>query len=245
MLNMLRNGCLVKIVKHFDVASCWLWLAGALVCSSWSAGQTLAAEASLTPGQLRCEYLVNPPGIDETRPRLSWVVESGQRGQRQTAYQILVASDEARLRKDQGDLWDTGKVASDKRAVSSMAARRLASQPALLLEGQSVGQGPARRQPGATGDVGHGVAASRAIGRRNTSASGTQRRCTGLRSRCSCRRHGSIGRSLPPAKPVCRATIYATALGIYELHLNGQRVGDALLRAGLDGLSPAGLLQHV
>ena len=114
MLNVLRIGCLVKTVGRFGVTSCWLWLAGALICSSWSAGQALAAEDSLTPKQLRCEYLVNPPGIDEMYPRLSWVVESGQRGQRQTAYQILVASDETRLRKDQGDLWDSGKVASSE-----------------------------------------------------------------------------------------------------------------------------------
>ncbi len=68
----------------------------------------------LAPTSLRCEYLVDPLGIDETAPRLSWVVESGGRGQRQTACRLLVASSEKQLGKDQGDLWDTGKVASDE-----------------------------------------------------------------------------------------------------------------------------------
>ena len=66
---------------------------------------------------LRCEYRVNPLGIDVEKPRLSWIIgDGGQktegRGQRQTAYQILAASSEALLAKDKGDLWDSGKVAS-------------------------------------------------------------------------------------------------------------------------------------
>jgi len=63
---------------------------------------------------LRCEYRDNPLGIDVTKPRLSWVMESERRGERQTAYQVLVASSEELLKKDKGDLCDTGKVASDR-----------------------------------------------------------------------------------------------------------------------------------
>ena len=68
----------------------------------------------LLPTYLRCEYLVDPLGIDQTTPRLSWIVESGERGQRQTAYCLLVASSEKILRQDRGDLWDPGKIASDE-----------------------------------------------------------------------------------------------------------------------------------
>ena len=68
----------------------------------------------ISPADLRCEYLVNPLGIDEPAPRLSWIVESGERGQRQTAYRLLVASSEKLLRQNQGDLCDTGKTASDE-----------------------------------------------------------------------------------------------------------------------------------
>ncbi len=62
---------------------------------------------------LRCEYRVDPLGIDVDEPRLSWVLESGQRAQAQTAYQILVASSEGKLRQNKGDLWNSGKVESD------------------------------------------------------------------------------------------------------------------------------------
>lgn len=69
---------------------------------------------SLTAGGLRCEYRVDPLGIDAAQPRLSWVLESTQRGQKQTAYQVIAASSEELLRKETGDLWDSGKVAGDE-----------------------------------------------------------------------------------------------------------------------------------
>ena len=65
-----------------------------------------------TVGNLRCEYLPNPLGIDATSPRLSWIITSSRRGEQQTAYQVLVASSAKRLADDQGDLWDSKKVAS-------------------------------------------------------------------------------------------------------------------------------------
>lgn len=69
--------------------------------------------ATLRPTYLRCEFLVNPLGIDNARPRLSWILESDARNQKQTAYRILVASSEELLARDLGDLWDTGKILSE------------------------------------------------------------------------------------------------------------------------------------
>ena len=66
------------------------------------------------PVQLRCEYLNNPLGIEATSPRLSWIITSDQRGQKQTEYQLLVASSESLLKQNKGDLWDAGKVLSDQ-----------------------------------------------------------------------------------------------------------------------------------
>ncbi|MFI5384549.1 MAG: family 78 glycoside hydrolase catalytic domain [Fimbriimonadales bacterium] len=74
---------------------------------------SMAVFASLTPTRLRCEYLVNPLGINENSPRLSWIVTSDQRGDRQTGYRILVASTAENLKKGVGDLWDTGEISSD------------------------------------------------------------------------------------------------------------------------------------
>jgi alpha-L-rhamnosidase len=78
---------------------------------------TLAGEGQLRPVDLRCEYRANPLAIDVSKPRLSWILEPRNpnvRGLAQIAYQILVSSSEERLRKNLGDLWQTGKVASDR-----------------------------------------------------------------------------------------------------------------------------------
>lgn len=68
--------------------------------------------ASLSISSVTCEHLKDPRGIDVPNPRLSWVLSSPVRGQSQTAYQILVASDPGRLAADEGDLWNSGTVAS-------------------------------------------------------------------------------------------------------------------------------------
>lgn len=63
---------------------------------------------------LRCEYRENPLGIETAMPRLSWVMESQGRGQRQSAYRILVATSLKDLQADNGNLWDSGKIYSDR-----------------------------------------------------------------------------------------------------------------------------------
>ena len=67
------------------------------------------AVAGLTPTHLKCEYKTNPLAVGAARPRLSWWVESAERGQKQTAYRILAGS-----RPGASDLWDSGKVSSSE-----------------------------------------------------------------------------------------------------------------------------------
>jgi alpha-L-rhamnosidase len=97
--------------------------------SIWPLAFLLAfsANAALSPAKLRCEYVVNPMGVDSVAPRLFWIDESGERGQRQTGYQILVASSEKNLAADKGDLWDSGKVNSDETIQISYGGKELKS----------------------------------------------------------------------------------------------------------------------
>ena len=85
------------------------------------------------PTNLRCEYRENPLGIDSLKPRLSWMIEVGDRksdvrGLKQTAYQVLVASSEKLLKNDTGDLWDSGKVESDQSVHVEYAGKPLESR---------------------------------------------------------------------------------------------------------------------
>ena len=75
---------------------------------------SLACGASALPKvtNQRCEYRENPIGIDELNPRLSWQIESEQRGVRQSAYQIKVARSREALSQDAELLWDSGRVES-------------------------------------------------------------------------------------------------------------------------------------
>lgn len=89
---------------------------------------SLNAQAGVTVQHLRCEYAENPLGIDSTQPRLSWVLESNERAQRQTAYQVWVASSPEKLKAGQPDLWDSGKLASDQSIQIVYGGRPLASR---------------------------------------------------------------------------------------------------------------------
>ena len=68
----------------------------------------------MTIVQLTCEYRTDPEGIDAAAPRLSWRMSSGVRGERQTAYQVIVARSRAALEADRGDVWNSGRVPSEE-----------------------------------------------------------------------------------------------------------------------------------
>ena len=61
---------------------------------------------------LKCEYLINPVGIDVQHPRLTWRMNDNRRGTFQTAYQIIVGTDSAKVRVGIGDQWTTDKTSS-------------------------------------------------------------------------------------------------------------------------------------
>ena len=61
---------------------------------------------------LRVDQVAEPLGIDNPQPRLSWQLRSSVHAERQTAYQVLVASDPELLRPAVADIWDSGRVAS-------------------------------------------------------------------------------------------------------------------------------------
>lgn len=92
---------------------------------------TTANAAARSPAKavhLRCEYRVNPLGIDVKEPRLSWQMESPRRGARQTAYQVLVADSPEKLAADEGNLWDSGRVEGDRSIQIEYKGKPLASR---------------------------------------------------------------------------------------------------------------------
>lgn len=71
-----------------------------------------ARKSDCIPENLKCEHLINPIGIDSQRPRLSWMINDERPGAIQTACQIIVGTDSIRVVDGSGDSWNSEKVIS-------------------------------------------------------------------------------------------------------------------------------------
>jgi len=71
-------------------------------------------QANMTAIDLKTDNAVNPLGISTKIPSFSWKLEASKRAQRQTSYRIIVGTDAAQLERSIGEVWDSGKVASDE-----------------------------------------------------------------------------------------------------------------------------------
>jgi alpha-L-rhamnosidase len=191
----------------------------------------------LTPSDLRCESRIDPLGVDLISPRLSWIVDSAGRSQKQTSYHVLVAGDAEALGRDQGDLWDSGRVNSDETTAVVYAGKPLRThQPCYwkVRVWDKDGRPSAWSQPAlwsvgllAPSDWGQ----ARWIGydkARQVELPGDKLKLAKL----TLTPPPYLRKTFLVEKPVRRATLYATALGIFDVHLNGQRVGEDYFNPG-------------
>ena len=174
---------------------------------------------AMTVTKLGCEHRENSSGVDVSQPRLSWVLSASQRGDHQTAYQILAASSEALLKKDSGDLWDSRKVVSDETIQIPFAGAQLKSSQQVFWKVRvwdASGKVSAWSPP-ATWTMG---LLAEADWRAKWIASPTNAASVLFR------REFTVKRGLR------RAVVHVCGLGQYELSVNGAKVGDDLLAPG-------------
>jgi len=186
--------------------------------------------------ELRCEYRVNPLGIDIVKPRLSWIMESSRRSQVQSAYQILAADSEEKLRFNQGELWDSGKVESEQSNQVVYEGEPLKSRMRCYWKVRvwdKEGKASDWSEP-AMWTVGL------------LSPSDWQAKWIGydeeVQSTDNREKSDPNALVLPPppylrreflvSRPVKRAVVYTSALGLYELHINGKRIGQDYFAPG-------------
>jgi alpha-L-rhamnosidase len=178
--------------------------------------------STLHPTRLRCEYLTDPLGLDVARPRLFWQHRSDARDARQTAYRVLVASSPERLAANEGDLWDSGRVESDETTHIVYAGTPLSELQRAYWKVMAWDAGVTPSEWSAPAFWESGLdhwesawVADMLIGGPRTTAP-----CPHLR------------KEFAVTRPVVRARLVATALGLYEPRLNGAKVGQDLLTPG-------------
>jgi len=71
-----------------------------------------SASAQLRVSSLTTDYKTNPLGIDNLTPKLSWIIQSDQNKTLQASYEIRAALNPAHLAKGNKQIWNTGKVSS-------------------------------------------------------------------------------------------------------------------------------------
>lgn len=177
--------------------------------------------AGVSIQNLRCEYLTNPLGIDVVNPRLSWIIESSVRGERQTAFEVLVATSAEKLALQEGDLWNSGKVSSDQTIQLEYTGKPLKSGMSCFWK---VRLWDSKGKPS-----GWSKPAFWSMGLLDSKD--WQAKWIGVHDPVTTKwaRPRYLRKTFRIDQAVRRATVYVTALGLYELRLNGQRVGDHLL----------------
>lgn len=213
-----------------------------------------SASLAMVVQGLTCEYREEPLGIDVPHPGLGWRLQSVERGDRQSAYQILVASNLAALARDTGDLWDSGKVTSDATVNISYAGQPLQTSQRVFWKVRvwNAKGDPSGWSPPATWTM--GVLDPAAWKAQWISAAGAERyaRFFPAAARKDFRDRKKFAAAHPDAVPagepnyssllarrdfdvktgLARAVVHVCGLGHYELSVNGAKVGDALLSPG-------------
>ncbi len=168
-----------------------------------------ASSHALTIHNLKTEYLTNPVGLEETAPRFSWILVSEQRGAKQHTYRIRVSS----TPNGDADLWDSGMVESNDTTNIVYRGRPLGSRQQCFWT-VTVNGVTSDQASWTMGLLGANDWAAEWISfKDDTPLTATQTNVV-LPAPRHYRKPFSAGKS------ISRASVYATALGLYELSIN-------------------------
>lgn len=179
------------------------------------------ANASTAIAGLHCEDLDNPLGIDQEHPRLSWQMESDERGQKQTAYRVIVSGSRSELEADRGDLWDSGKVMSGDTLQIYYSGKPLGSRQRCFWKVRVWDKdGKTRWSESAHWEM--------AL----LKASDWQAKWIGRTADTNDTVAPLFRREFRLEGRVRQARAYVCGLGYFEIYVNGQRVGNHWLDPG-------------
>ena len=187
---------------------------------------SVATSGQVAVDGLSCELLKDPIGIEALQPRLGWKIESDQRYVHQTGYQILVASSIEKLATDDADYWNSGKTESDQSQLVSYAGKALQSADNCFWKvkvwtnkGESEWSEPAKWSMGL---LYYKDWRARWIGFDKAFPWDDD----SFHARLSAR---YFRKEFNLKKDIQQAKAYIIGLGLYELSLNGEKVGESVL----------------
>jgi alpha-L-rhamnosidase len=184
----------------------------------------------LRPETLLVEYDPHPISVDTRTPRFTWKSVSDERGQMQSAYHILVASTDAMLDRETGDVWDTGKVISSTAAHVAFAGEPLESDRDYAWKVRVWSQDDT---PSSFSEIARFSTAlfdstdwsAKWIGRGPVKEIGVRHDPDFEPDRSQ----PMLRKVFTAKKPVSRARAFICGLGFHELHVNGGKVGNHYL----------------
>ncbi|MDZ7936608.1 MAG: family 78 glycoside hydrolase catalytic domain [Emticicia sp.] len=170
--------------------------------------------------KLKTEYQETPMGLEVTNPRLSWQMKAANRGAKQTAYQILVADNEADLKKDNGNIWNSGMVKSEQSIKIDYAGKMLESRKRYFWKVKIWNE---KNKPTPYSEPTWWEMAllkkedwsAHWIGKNGTEGKSIE-----------------LQKEFNLSKRATRARIYVTGVGAYHLIFNGKKVGQDILTPG-------------
>ena len=167
---------------------------------------------------LRCENLENPLSIDNLSPHLSWKTKFNENGDKQFAYQILVATDNALLNDQSADLWNTGKTVSPQSVMIPYAGKDLSGLNIVYWkvciwdnEGNTVWSKTSRFGLGLTDSK---IRTAKYIGLPKESGNPQS---------------PLLRKQFDLQKKEGSQFLYINSLGYHEAYLNGKKIGDQVL----------------
>lgn len=162
---------------------------------------------------LKIEYRENPIGLDIKKPRFSWKIESQEQNVLQEAYRIIVT-------KSGVEQWNTG---------------RKESRDSILIQYEGIELSPLSvydvkvevwDNKGNQGFV-HGTFETGLLGGTNFSAEWITHEFPEEETACPV-----FVKEFSVEKKIEKVRVYATSLGVYEIKINGDKLGDTFFAPG-------------